>query len=164
MGFLVISSFFPCISKHLPVGAPSADGGVHCQRPVRAGKAVQQWPEWPGAVGPRSAGSPDPRFGDVPLSHHACLRFVTYLIKCGDVVQICPDGFSCHSQCPGETSAVLLVLQFCSCQDLEQGQQNIEDIQPSAPPAPLWVPMMPEEACHLKKSSESPHAHSMSAC
>lgn len=30
-------------------------------------------------------------------------------------------------------------------QDLEQGQQNLEDIQPSAPPAPLWVPMMPEE-------------------
>ena len=142
----------------------------------------------------RSGRTPVPRVPltqDLEMSHHACLRFVTYLIKCGDVVQICPDSFSCHSQCPGETSAVL------RCQDLEQGQQNLEDIQPSAPPAPLWVPMMPEEAghfwtpmpkqvlkkqqlkqvlkyaslwnslkvaCHLKKSSESPHAHSMSAC
>ena len=94
MGFLVISSFFPYISKHLPVGAPSTDGGVHCQRPVRAGKAVQQWP---GAVGPCSVASPVTQ--DLEMSHHACLRFVTYKKVRLDVVQICPDGFSVtHSE------------------------------------------------------------------
>lgn len=143
MGFLVISSFFPCISKHLPVGAPSTDGGVHCQRPVRAGKAVQQWP---GAVGPCSAASPrDPRFGDVPPRLSPVCDLQKSAVRCGpDMSRWCSVT---HSESRVKRRSVSAGSAVLRCQDLEQGQQNFEDIQPSAPPAPpRWVPMMPQEA------------------